>query len=168
MKGIHFLLFGVLVFGSEASAQCPGGIPAAGNPHCIPPSAWPQNVTSSQAAPTAPRWKLTWGAIAIDPITGDVGTSVGSASKKKAEREALKDCAAKGASDCARLVFAYENQCAVIAWPSVPGARIITQGAETVELASDLALKSCIGDDADNSRGCRIVYSECTRPVLAD
>lgn len=149
-----------------ASAQCQAGMPSAGNPQCIPPSAWPQNRPAQQAAPAEPHWQLTWGAIAIDPIGGDVGTSVGHFTRKKAERDALKRCAASGASGCKKLLFAYENQCAVIAWPSIPGATIITQSGSTVEVATELALKSCIGDDVNNSRGCRIVYSECTKPVL--
>jgi hypothetical protein len=165
LKMIRLVMASFCVLWCEgALAQCPVGMPSAGNPQCIPPSAWPQN--QQQAAPAAPNWKLTWGAIAIDPISGDVGTSVGILSKKKAEREAIKRCAASGASGCKKLLFSYENQCAVIAWPSVPGATIITQSGETVEVASQLALKSCIGDSVGNSRGCRIVYSECTKPIL--
>ncbi|WP_082647826.1 DUF4189 domain-containing protein [Lysobacter antibioticus] len=169
MKAVNLLVLTGLCafFADPALAQCPAGIPSGGNPSCIPPSAWPQNAPAQQAAPAPPNWKLTWGAIAIDPISGDVGTAVGSSSKRRAEREALSKCAANGASGCKKLLFSYENQCAVIAWPSVPGATIITQGGPTVEVASDLAMKSCIGNSGDNSRGCRIVYSECTKPILA-
>ncbi|WP_081930613.1 MULTISPECIES: DUF4189 domain-containing protein [Lysobacter] len=162
-----FVVLGIgLLWNDDSMAQCPAGIPSAGNPQCLPPSAWPQNAAASRAVPAEPSWKLTWGAIAIDPISGDVGTSVGNFSRKKAEQEALKRCAASGASGCKKLLFAYENQCAVIAWPSVPGATIVTQGGSTIEVATGLAMKSCIGDDASNNRGCRIVYSECTKPVL--
>lgn len=156
-----------LSWAGSASAQCQAGIPAAGNPQCIPPSAWPQNAQPSQAATTEPRWQLTWGAIAIDLSTGDVGTSVGKPTRKKAEREALARCAKHGASECKKLLFAYENQCAVVAWPDVPGqgTNVITQGGPSIEIASGLALRSCEGDSG-TGRGCRIIYSECTEPVL--
>ncbi|WP_237051808.1 DUF4189 domain-containing protein [Lysobacter antibioticus] len=157
-----------LLWSDHSMAQCPAGIPSAGNPQCIPPSAWPQNAPAGAAAPAGPTWKLTWGAIAIDLDSGDVGTAVGKASKRKAEREALNRCEASGAKGCRQVLFAYENQCAVIAWPSVVGvgAGVIAQSAATVEAASEIALKRCVGTSVGDSGGCRIVYSECSEPVL--
>jgi hypothetical protein len=142
-------------------------MPSAGNPQCIPPSAWPQNGPAQQAA-AKPAWRLTWGAIAIDLDSGDVGTAVGKPSKRKAEREALDDCEASGAKGCRQVLFAYENQCAVIAWPAVVGvgAGVIAQSGATVEAASEIALKRCAGTSVGDSGKCRIVYSECTEPVL--
>lgn len=170
MKTIYLTGLVVLctLWGGAASAQCPAGIPAAGNPQCIPPSAWPQNAPASQAAPVGPHWELTWGAIAIDLDSGDVGTAVGKPSKKKAEREALDRCEASGAKGCRQVLFAYENQCAVIAWPLMVGvgAGVIAQSAATVEAASQIALKRCAGTSVGDSGGCRIVYSECSEPVL--
>ncbi|MGO0999356.1 DUF4189 domain-containing protein [Lysobacter sp. CA196] len=149
-----------LLWSDHSMAQCPAGIPSAGNPQCIPPNAWPQNAPASQAARVEPHWELTWGAIAIGLSTGDVGTSVGKSSKRKAEREALDRCAEHGAGDCKKLLFAYENQCAVVAWPEVlgQGANVITQGGPTIEVASELALKSCEGGSGARM-GCRIVAS---------
>lgn len=67
MKSICLLLVGICMFWvGVVSAQCPAGIPAAGNPSCVPPSAWPQNAPAQQSVPAGPSWKLTWGAIAID------------------------------------------------------------------------------------------------------
>lgn len=151
-----------------AAAQCQAGMSSAGNPQCIPPSAWPQNASAQQATPAGPSWKLTWGAIAIDLDSGDVGTTVGKPSKRKAEREALDRCEASGAKGCRQVLFAYENQCAVIAWPSVVGvgAGVIAQSGATVEAASKIALKRCAGTSVGDSGKCRIVYSECTEPVL--
>ncbi|MGO0999358.1 DUF4189 domain-containing protein [Lysobacter sp. CA196] len=169
MKAISFFVFASLsaLFSSPVSAQCPAGTPSAGNPQCIPPSAWPQNAPSQQAA-AEPKWKLTWGAIAIDPNTGDVGTAVGSFSKRKAEREAIARCSANGAGDCKKILFAYENQCGVVAWPSAPGKSggIIAQSGPTVAVASEVALKRCAGDGRSDSGVCEIVYSDCTKPVL--
>lgn len=157
-----------LSWAGSAFAQCQAGIPAAGNPQCIPPSAWPQNAPAGAAASAGPTWKLTWGAIAIDLDSGDVGTAVGKPNKRKAEREALNRCEANGAKGCRQVLFAYENQCAVIAWPSVVGvgAGVIAQSAATVEAASEIALKRCAGTSVGDSGGCRIVYSECSEPVL--
>jgi hypothetical protein len=169
VKAIILPIFAGLfvVFANPALAQCPAGTPSAGNPQCIPPSAWPQNAPAQQAVPAGPSWRLTWGAIAVALSTGDIGTSVGKPNKRKAEREALDRCAENGASDCKKLLFSYENQCAVIAWPTVlgQGANVITQGGPTVEVATDLALRSCEGGSG-NRMGCKIVYSECTKPVL--
>ncbi|WP_082647827.1 DUF4189 domain-containing protein [Lysobacter antibioticus] len=137
-----FVIAGFLVFsGRNASAQCPAGIPSAGNPQCVPPSAWPQNTAATQ--PAGPAWKLTWGAIAIDPDHGDVGTSVGQFSKRNAEREALVRCAEKGAKGCKKILFTYQNQCAAVAWPSVLGHNAVIKAASgpTIESASEYAMK---------------------------
>ncbi|WP_082638598.1 DUF4189 domain-containing protein [Lysobacter antibioticus] len=143
-------------------------MPSAGNPQCIPPSAWPQNAPAQQSAPAGPSWKLTWGAIAIDLDSGDVGTAVGKLNKRKAEREALDRCQANGARGCKKVLFSYQNQCAVIAWPAVVGvgAGVIAQSGATVAAASEIALKRCAGTSVGDSGKCRIVYSECSDPVL--
>jgi hypothetical protein len=164
-----FLLAALSLFWTGAAlAQCQAGMPSAGNPQCIPPSAWPQNRPGQQAAPAEPVWKLTWGAISIDPNSGSVGHAVGSSSKRKAEREALRSCTTNGGGDCKKILFAYHNQCGVVAWPKVPGPNgqggIIAQGGPTIEVASEAALKRC----ADGGSGdvCEIVYSECSKPIL--
>lgn len=170
MKAISLFLFVSLgmCWGNEALAQCQAGMPSAGNPQCIPPSAWPQNGPAQQAAPAEPVWKLTWGAIAIDPDSGSVGHAVGSSSKRKAEREALRSCTTNGGGNCKQILFAYHNQCGVVAWPKVPGPNgqggIIAQGGPTIEVASEAALKRCAY--GGNSGVCEIVYSECSKPIL--
>lgn len=165
MKAVALLAFAGVAFfcAGQALAQCPAGTPSAGNPQCIPPSAWPQN--SAPARPTGPTWKLTWGAIAIDPDHGDVGTSVGQFSKRKAEREALTRCSEKGAKGCKKILFTYQNQCAVVAWPSIlgQGAVVMASSGPTIESASENALKRCAGNGGGG--GCRIVYSGCSDAV---
>ncbi|MGN7918908.1 MULTISPECIES: DUF4189 domain-containing protein [Lysobacter] len=170
MKAVSLLVLTGLsaFFAGPALAQCPAGIPSGGNPSCIPPSAWPQNAPAQQAVPAPPSWKLTWGAIAIDLDSGDVGTAVGKPSKRKAEREALDRCQASGATGCKKVLFSYQNQCAVIAWPAVVGvgAGVIAQSGASVAAASEIALKRCAGTSVGDSGKCRIVYSECSDPVL--
>lgn len=151
--------------GSAWSQGCPAGIPSAGNPACIPPDREnsPYYHDSSGTAATTPqaRWKLTWGAIAIDSFSGDVGTAVGKFSKGDAKHDAMDRCSAQGARKC-ESVLSYQNQCAVIAWPQVIGYGVIVQGGPSVAVASKIALSTCKA----NGVACKIVYSDCTKPVL--
>jgi hypothetical protein len=154
-------------------AQGCGGMPAA-NGVCIPPDSQTSPLHSSYGAqenaqPTARQshWLLTWGAVAMDSSTGDVGVSVGKSSKRNALREAISRCKNYGATNC-KIELAYQNQCAVVAWASDGGKAIggaaITQSGPSVEVASQLALSAC-----SKLRGggeCKIIYSDCTKPVL--
>jgi hypothetical protein len=110
---------------------------------------------------------LTWGAIAMDSDTGDVGTSVGKLSRREAKREAIARCAAAGSTDC-KLQFVYHNQCAVIAGPSENGKSVggtaFAQGGATIEIATRLALASCMAKRGGHE--CAIEYSDCSTPIL--
>ena len=122
---------------------------------------------NSIPAPAGPRWKTTWGAVAMstNSDSGDVGTYVGKYSKNEATREAIQKCEA-GGSKC-KVSLAYHNQCVVIAWASENGKAIggaaQTQGGPSIDVASKLALTGC--SKARNGGECTIVYSECTEPV---
>jgi len=126
-----------------------------------------KNQSNSAPAPAGPRWKTTWGAVAmsVNRDSSDVGTSVGKYSKSEASREAIKKCEA-GGSKC-KLSLAYHNQCAVIAWASENGepvgGAVQTQGGPSIDVASKLALAAC--SKARNGGECTIVHSECTKPV---
>lgn len=121
---------------------------------------------SSGPVSAGPRWKTTWGAVAMSASgTGDVGTSVGKYSKNDAKREAIEKCEV-GGSKC-KLSLAYHNQCVVIAWPSqndrTVGGSPIVRGGPSIDDATAGALASC-----SKSRGggeCKIIYSECTEAV---
>lgn len=158
-----------LLLPTAVSAQgCPAGIPSAGNPACIPQDR--ENspyYQGGQGQGLEPRWHLTWGAIASDSGTGDIGVAVGKYSKVDAQREALERCADHGATKC-KVLLAYHNQCAAIAWPTkngdLVGGTSVTRGGPSVEDASAGALSSCA---AKNYGGlCKIIYSDCTKPVL--
>ncbi len=168
-----FLLVVTLIGQSTAAwSQDCGGMPTV-NGVCIPPNSPTSPLNSmygnqerGQTATYQSRWQLTWGAIAMDEA-GDIGVAVGSFSKRKATRKAMDNCSTEGAKHC-KLVLAYENQCAVIAQPSQSGESIagtaITRGGPTIEDASQGALASCSA-----SRGggeCKVIYSDCTKPVL--
>lgn len=150
---------------AEGGACPPGYYPIGGQgaSGCAPIPNYDQ---STQAAPAGPRWKTTWGAVAVSSSgTGDVGTSVGKYSKNDAKREAIQKCEA-GGSRC-KLSLAYHNQCVVIAWASENGepigGAIETQSGPGIDVASKHALANC--SKARNGGECTIVYSECTKPV---
>ena len=174
MKIKLLIALGLFAISRITLAQDCGGMPAA-NGVCIPPDSQTSPLHSSYGEREPPpqfivrqsHWLLTWGAIAMDSSTGDVGVSVGKSSKRDARSEAISHCRNYGAPNC-KLELAYQNQCAVVAWASEDekaiGGAAITQSGPSVEAASQLALSAC-----SKLRGggeCKIIYSDCTKPVL--
>lgn len=163
-----FLVVELVTFSDIAYAEgsCPPGsysIGGQGAVGCAPIPDGDDAPASANTLPSQPamRWKKTWGAIAVDPITGDMGTTIGKFSEREAKREALTLCKKHGAKTCE--VMSYHNQCGVVAWPSVVGARITMQSGPSIEVASRIALSECkkkAGSD------CRIEYANCSEPVL--
>ena len=164
---LSWLMACLLAFATSntpASAQmaCPQGV-TPGSSQCLPTGGAQQ----SQPPVPKPRWRLTWGAIAMSSRTGEVGTSVGRFSKREATREAMEKCQHLGGKEC-EIAITYRNQCAVVAWASEGGAptggAAFVQGAATISEASELAISAC-----SKSRGggeCSIVYSACSEPLL--
>ncbi|WP_187308509.1 DUF4189 domain-containing protein [Lysobacter antibioticus] len=157
MKVIYLILLGLFVLSPDAMAQCPAGIPAAGNPSCIPPSAWPQNAPA-QRTPSPAHWESRWGAIATDAPEAVLGTSTGMKSKRQAEAHALSQCRKKGGSNCV-LDVSYFDQCAIL----VTGdKKYSVHTAATIERASELGMRQCRDDDLN----CRVHYTNCSPPEL--
>lgn len=127
---------------------------------------WKNQGGNQSATPTGPQWALTWGAIALDEITGSVGATVGKSSKSGAKKEAMTRCAESGSRNC-KLQFAYQNQCAVIAWAAENGNAIggaaSVQSGPSIADASERALASC--SSRREGGECVVVYSDCTKPV---
>lgn len=163
MKSKEVLLFLLLGGASAANAQtaCPQGV-APGSPACGPSGGgW---VAPPPSAPTQ-RWKLTWGAFASDPAQSVIGTSTGQFSRRAASKAAMAKCASLGGRNC-KVTLTYENQCAVVAEPVEdlqPMASIQGSGP-SVEEASMPVLEACAR--GNNGHQCKIVYSNCTGPVL--
>lgn len=157
---------------SIASAQNCGGMPAV-NGVCIPPDSptSPLNSTYGQQRPAQPhqpvgKWRLTWGAIASDSVTGDIGVVTGESSQEKAKRAAINKCKASGATRC-KIDLAYHNQCAAIASPAdgglpIPGV-VINAGGPSIEVASEDAMEHCSA--ARGGGECTVIYSACSTPV---
>ena len=162
---LFFVSIGMANF-AYAEGSCPPGsypIGGQGATGCAPIPTGDDASTSANASYSQPamRWKKTWGAIAVDPVTGDMGTTIGKFSEREAKREAINLCKKHGAKTCE--VMSYHNQCGVVAWPGVVGARIIMQGGPSIDAASQRALSVCkekAGSD------CRIEYANCSEPVL--
>ena len=84
-----------------------------------------------------------------------------SAAKRKsiAKKAATAECRARGGGEgCKYVSLTYHNQCAAMAWGN---ERAVTQGAETAEIASDLALRECNKLTTD----CKIYYTGCSLPA---
>ncbi|MGN7918909.1 MULTISPECIES: DUF4189 domain-containing protein [Lysobacter] len=157
MKAACLVLLGVFALSPAAKAQCPAGIPAAGNPSCIPPNAWPQNAPVRQD-PSPSRWESRWGAIATDAPKAVLGTSTGMKSKRQAEAQALSQCRKRGGKNCV-LDVSYFDQCAIL----VTGdKKYSVHTAATVDRASELGMRQCSNDDVN----CRIHYTNCSPPEL--
>ena len=160
---------GMLLLSISGSAyaeggSCPNGyypIGGQGASGCAPiPNYDTRSQNKTDVRPSG-EWKTTWSAIAIDSIVGDVGVSSGKFTEADAKSEALMRCKKHGATECQATTF--HNQCAVIAWPQNVGGKAVTVGAETIELASELALSECASNGGAN---CNIVNAECSRPVF--
>ena len=174
MKLLCFFASGLLGVSGLALGQtaCPGGV-AAGSAQCGPSPAAHGVHPQAPAQPTIRyipdgKWKKTWGAIADDQTgTGNIGTSVGKFSKSAASREAVRTCESLGGGKC-KVTLAYENQCVVIASPSIEGKEVggapHTQSAENLELAIELVLPKCSKRNAGLE--CIVVYSACSEPVF--
>lgn len=163
------LVLGLMSLSGTTWAQaCPGGIPSAGNPGCIPPnnSASPYYQQTPNLQFRRPEWQLTWGAIATDS-NGNIGVAVGHLYEWTAKRKALSRCRTFGIGDC-KINLTYENQCAVFADPTENGKTISGKGAiqsaSSIEVATQLALTRCSAQNG--GRQCKIIYSDCTQPVL--
>jgi hypothetical protein len=112
-------------------------------------------------------WKTTWGAVADDQTgTGNIGVAAGKSSEYEAAQEAIGKCESLGGGEC-QVTLAYNNQCVVIAAPSVEGKEVAgaphTQGAETIEVATSLVLPKC--SKRNSGLQCIVVYSACSLPV---
>lgn len=163
-RSIYTVLFVVLgvfsVGGAVAQTACPQGV-TPGSSQCLPTG------TGATSAPPPPRarWIQTWGAMAEDNLSSTVGTSTGESSRGAARRAAVRKCESMGGSGC-KAVFSYKNTCAVIAEPVELLEMMVGhyQDAPTIEEASRLVLPRC--RDGNGGRECRVIYSNCTAPIL--
>ncbi|MGX0954764.1 hypothetical protein AB7M18_000892 [Pseudomonas viridiflava] len=151
---ITFISLMMLGMHVEAQTRCPMGA-QAGSMQCLPDD--PQYNQSAPPRPTG-EWIKTWGAIAGSDATGESGAVVGKFSEGEAREAALRLCAEGEAKDC-KVNLVFRNQCAAVVSSKTDS---FFQGAESEEIALDLAMKSCekLGSP------CSVIYSACTDPVF--
>ncbi|WP_126241438.1 DUF4189 domain-containing protein [Burkholderia gladioli] len=165
-KAMKFIVFGfwaLLAAPLAVHAQCAPGIPGAGNPGCLPPSALNSPYNQGSGAPALspappPIWRDTWGAIAMDPNTAQSGTVTGLPDKQTATREALNQCRQNGGRACEILV-SYYNQCAAVAQRPGGGPVSVARSPDKKE-AGEMAVEACGGKST-----CRVVYDACSDAV---
>ncbi|MCS3745060.1 hypothetical protein FHY18_000590 [Xanthomonas arboricola] len=153
-----------LIGDADAQTACPIGT-AAGSAVCGPTETggggYDNNeVPAPRAVPTG-KWESRWGAIAIDSLTGSVGTSFDLKSKSAAASEAISTCAVEDSKKC-KLITTYSNQCIALAWPSVKGRPASTGLAKEENYAKIRAIDNCNESGGD----CKVIYSACSQPVF--
>lgn len=161
-RTLHVLLWMGLGLSAHAENGCPLGyapakIPVESSSDCAPiPGYW--EAQPPEPAAVEPLWTSRWGAIAIGSTAsgGGVGVATGESSRRKAESAAMKTCRDTGGGKQCE-VYAYRDQCAAVAWGA---AFYVTWSAESIELASRVALEKCRAKTAD----CQIFYSACSLP----
>lgn len=160
LRLLPVILGSLVVAPTKAQMACPQGV-TPGSAQCLPSGG------GGSAPPPAPRWRLTWGAMAEDVTTGYVGTSTGQFSRRVARQEAMSKCKGMGGLNC-KPIFDYKNNCAVVVEPVtfVQGSSTaVYRDGSSVEDASGVALAFC---KQQNGRECKVNYSDCTRPVLVN
>ncbi|WP_246193223.1 DUF4189 domain-containing protein [Pseudoxanthomonas yeongjuensis] len=163
-------LLGVGSFAHAEGGTCPPGYYPQGGQGAMGCAPIPnyQGGASGSSPIERPQghWKLTWGAIAMD-YSGDVGVTVGKFSENDAKRDALARCATWGAKKC-KIEITYNNQCAVIVKPmrdgEISAGTAVVQGGPSIEAATRLAMSTC--GEKNETEECKVIYSDCTKPVL--
>lgn len=158
------VLFGWSAACNAQQLICPGGLPY-GHPLCVP---MPQRVQTLEPLPDAPKGPVTatwprFGAIVLDPVSGDVRTAEDKPLPNDAAPKALAACREGRPINHCKVLLTYENQCAALAWPDLTKGAPATAGVGmTEQAASELALKKC----QVKGGACEIVYSGCSLPVI--
>ncbi|SFK98586.1 protein of unknown function [Lysobacter sp. cf310] len=150
----------LLVVGPVGMARAEGGT--------CPPGFYPQNGPGvlgcapipdggAESVGSGPKWATRWGAIATDGANAAFGAASDIPRKRAAQKEALAQCKARGGQAC-KVDLVYYNQCAVMITGDF---KYLSQGAESVRVATEVGMKRCGELDA----GCRVYYSGCSLPV---
>lgn len=153
---------------AQAEQGCPDGYaPSVGTPgqQCVP---IPVEIApaAGAASPPASRDAQRWGAVAYDVLSGAIGISADRASKAKAEKDALGQCATKGGARCV-INTTYHDQCVAVAYgPSPQGSGVLVNSATAAseELARMRALESC---EKGAGASCQTFYTGCSLPPPA-
>lgn len=157
-----FTALSAMTIVASSQTACPQGV-TPGSSQCLPTGSGATQAPS----PPPPRWRATWGAFASDPEIAVTGTSSDQPSQRAASKAAKAKCESMGGKEC-KITLAYENQCAVIAEPveDLASFRPMHSRGPTVDVATNSSLKECAL--VNEGHACKIIYSNCTRPVLVN
>lgn len=153
---------------AQAEQGCPDGYaPSVGTPgqQCVP---IPVEIAPAAGGASTPvsRDAQRWGAVAYDALSGAIGISADRASKARAEKDALGQCATKGGARCV-INTTYHDQCVAVAYgPSPQGSGVLVNSATAAseELARMRALESC---EKGAGASCQAFYTGCSLPPPA-
>jgi Domain of unknown function (DUF4189) len=108
----------------------------------------------TELAASGSLWETRWGAIATG--IGAFGAANDLSSKRKAAKEAIKQCKANGGKKCS-VQMTFYNQCGALAWGDAGNT---TFNAHSLEDAEQSAVAQC----QSHTRNCRLYYSACSYP----
>jgi hypothetical protein len=166
MSNAKLLLLILVAYAPISWSQCAPGIPGAGNPGCIPPSApgspygQPDSAGPLPPSVPAPVWEDRWGAIAIDYTNGAAGGANKEATKSGATQLAVERCMHSGGTHC-EVTVSFVNQCAAIAQKAGRG---LVYPATAANSEADEAARRAITKCGDSSE-CKVVASLCSYAV---
>lgn len=159
MKGLFPYLSLLLLLFVHADVRAEGNCPdgyypigggSAGWEGCAPmgPAAG-----VGDAGEPEPQWETRWGVIVT--ADGSMGVSAGKESRESAEQQAMSQCQAHSRGKACKVLVAYNNQCAAVAWGDAGG-----RWARSPDLkdAEETALNNC----KKSSTNCDLYYSACS------
>lgn len=159
MKGFTSLFcFLVLLFAhadTRAEGRCPDGyFPIGGGSGgwegCAPMG--PGAGTGGAAEPE-PQWETRWGVIVT--ADGAMGVSVGKLSREGAEQEAMSQCKAHSRGNVCKVLAAYYNQCAAVAWGDKGSFWARSPDLKDAEATA-------LGNCEKSTTNCDLYYSACS------
>lgn len=153
---LHLILLLLFVHADlRAEGRCPDGYfliggGSAGWEGCAPMG--PQAGAGSAGVPE-PQWKTRWGAVAT--TDGAMGVSAGKESRESAEQEAMSQCKAHARGNVCKVLAAYYNQCAAVAWGDKGSFWARSPDLKDAEAT---ALNNC----EKGTTNCDLYYSACS------
>jgi hypothetical protein len=161
MKQIILLIATALTVFPTYETHAEGGCPPGMIPYNSAAAGSAASMASCGPIPSqrpSVHWESRWGAIASDEANGIMGAVDSRATKRKAGKDALSECQARGGKQC-KVTLSYTNQCVV----TVQGNTGATDAhAASIESATQLGMESCRKrGDSD----CNVYYKACSLPV---
>ena len=139
----------------RAEGRCPDGYfpiggGSAGWEGCAPMG--PESGAGDRGA-TEPQWETRWGVVVT--ADGAMGVSAGKESRESAEQQAISQCQAHSRGKVCKVLVAYYNQCAAVAWGDKGSFWARSPDLKDAEATT---LSNC----EKSTTNCDIYYSACS------